>query len=245
VLDATVRPSLPAKLLVSQDDMGIVPALRGVLRRWCDLARHTSGEQRETARLTLAAAMLARGAVLEGDTDTVAWFVDRWLGLQPTSYRIDGTSAALLEDGWVHRRVDEEFSAVRDTVTSLRIESVEQHRLHRPVWQTQLRGSLVGLLNDPVGSSGFELIDTIGAADPGLAAVEAEDIKRCLAILPERAREALLLLTQDYTYSDIAERLGCTVQTLRGIVHRARRQLAKERAWQLAEELGGVVGGRR
>ena len=165
-----MRPSLPARLLASQDDAGIVPALRTVLRHWCDLAWHASGEQRETARLTLAAAMLARGAVLDGDTDTVTWFVDRWLGLRPTSYRVDGTSAALLEDGWVQRRVDEEFSAARDNVTSLRIESIEQHRLHRPVWQTQLRGTLVGLLNDPIGSSGFELIDSVGAVDPGLEA---------------------------------------------------------------------------
>jgi hypothetical protein len=235
VLDVTVRPSLPARLLASQDDVGIVPALRTVLRSWCDLAWHASGERRETARLTLAAAMLARGAVLDGDTDTVTWFVDRWLGLQPTSYRIDGTSAALLEDGWVQRRVDEEFSAVRDAVTSLRIESIEQHRMHRPVWQTQLRGSLVGLLNAPVGGSGFELIDAIGVVDPGFEAVESTAALYYIRNLPEKQRTALVLISEGYPYREIAEVMGHSVENVRTFVHRARKQLA--------EELGGAARG--
>ncbi|GIM93844.1 hypothetical protein [Paractinoplanes toevensis] len=176
-LEPTVRPAMPMRLLAGQNDVSIVPALRAVLRRWCDLVRHTTGEQREVARLTLAAAMLARGAVLDGDTDTVAWFVERWLGLTPTGYRVDGTSAALLEGGWVRRRVDEEFSAVRDAVTKLRTESLDQHRLHRPVWHTQLRGRPVALLYDPIGSSA-ELIDTIGATDQALLAIETADVMR-------------------------------------------------------------------
>jgi hypothetical protein len=234
VLDATVRPSLPARLLASRDDAGVVPALRAVLRRWCDLARHAGGERRETARLTLAAAMLARGAVLDGDADTVAWFVDRWLGLQPTSYRIDGTSAALLEDGWVWRRVDEEFSAVRDTVTSLRIDSLAQHRLHRPVWQTQLRGSPVGLLNQPVAGSGFELIDAIGAVDPHLEAVEA-DVSGYMKWFPEKARVMFYLITEGYAYSEIAEIMGISVENVRTTVYRTRRRLAKEREGSVRE----------
>ena len=225
----TVRPALPARLLTGQDDTDIVPALRGVLRRWCDLARHADGERRDTARLTLAAAMLARGAVLDGDSDTVAWFVGRWLGLQPTAYRVDGTSAALLEDGWVHRRVDEEFSAVRDTVTSLRIESAVQHRLHRPLWDTQLRGSLVGLLSDPVGSSGLELSDTLGVVEPAFEdAVELDRVIRHMKVLPPSQRQVLYLqVFLGLPYAEIAEHMGCSGRAVAALAYRARKRLAE------------------
>ncbi|HKS45804.1 MAG TPA: hypothetical protein VJT49_11980 [Amycolatopsis sp.] len=117
-LGATVRPVLPVVLFDNwTDDTLVVPALRRVLRHWCDLARNATGEKREVARLTLAAALLARGAVLDGDTATVKWFISRWLGLRSTDTRVDGASAALLENGWVTRSVDDDFSAVRDTVT--------------------------------------------------------------------------------------------------------------------------------
>lgn len=89
-LGASVRPALPRLLLDEwRDDTEVVPALRRVLRMWCDLARNSTGERREVARLTLAAAMLARGAVLDGDTATVKWFVKRWLGLAATDSRVD------------------------------------------------------------------------------------------------------------------------------------------------------------
>ena len=113
VLDATVRPSLPARLLASQDDAGIVPALRAVLRRWCDLAcmQAVSNVRRPGSRSPRPCSLVA--PCLTVTPTPSPWSVDRWLGLRPTSYRVDGTSAALLEDGWVQRRVDEEFSAVR------------------------------------------------------------------------------------------------------------------------------------
>lgn len=166
-LEVTVRPHLPSLLLGGwTNDAQVVPMLRRVLCQWCDLARHASGERREVARLTLAAAMLARGAVLDGDTSTVRWFVNRWLGLHATESRVDGASAALLEDGWTYRSVDDEFSAVRDSVTDLRIEAAYQHRLHRPVWETQLAGASIGLLSELSGAG--------PAGDPVLAGTNAE-----------------------------------------------------------------------
>lgn len=165
-LGASVRPALPGPLLGEwRDDIEVVPALRRILRMWCEMARNTTGERREAARLTLAAAMLARGAVLDGDTETVKWFVKRWLGLIATDSRVDGTSAALLGNGWHHRAVDDEFSAVRDSVTDLRVEALYQHRVHRPVWETQLRGVPVALLDETVASSlrppGEEMHETV------------------------------------------------------------------------------------
>lgn len=64
----TVRPMLPG-LLASSRDTTIIPALRQVLRRWCDLARQAAGERREVAWLTLAAALLAQGAALGDDKE--------------------------------------------------------------------------------------------------------------------------------------------------------------------------------
>jgi hypothetical protein len=92
--------------------------------------------------------MLARGAVLDGDIATVKWFIDKWLGLSTTGARVDGASAALLENGWTASTTDSELSAVIDAVTTLRVESKYQHRLHRPVWETQLSGFPVTLLSE-------------------------------------------------------------------------------------------------
>jgi len=147
----TVRPMLPG-LLVSTRDTKVVPALRQVLRRWCDLARRGTDERREVARLTLAAALLARGAALGDDKEqTVEWFIKQWLGLRPTETRVDGVKAALLEDGWIRPNIDDDFSTVLDTVTDVRIQALYQHRLHRPVWETPLQGAPVALLSEPVG----------------------------------------------------------------------------------------------
>jgi hypothetical protein len=104
------------------------------------------------ARLTLAAALLARGAALGDDKEqTVEWFIKQWLGLRPTETRVDGVKAALPEDGWIRPNIDDDFSTVLDTVTDVRIQALYQHRLHRPVWETPLQGAPVALLSEPVG----------------------------------------------------------------------------------------------
>ncbi|MFI6294921.1 hypothetical protein ACIBEJ_25250 [Nonomuraea sp. NPDC050790] len=164
------RPRLPSELLSHwSSDSEIVPVLRQVLRDWCDIARHASGERREVAQLTLAAALLTRGAALDGDTATVRWFVDRWLGLAPTDSRVDGTIAALLSDGWRRASIGAEFTDVQDVVTDLRVqatlfrrEAKRQHRLHRPVWETQVRGAPVAMLLDTLpGQDSLALVEAI------------------------------------------------------------------------------------
>jgi hypothetical protein len=114
-------------------------------------------DRRDVAELLLAAAQLARGAALDGDMDTVRWFIDRWLGLPPTDSRVDGAVAELLTDGWRCTIPDRDLNAAQDAVADLRIRASglrtaakHQHRLHRPVWETELRGSPVALLSDPL-----------------------------------------------------------------------------------------------
>jgi DNA-binding CsgD family transcriptional regulator len=239
----TVRPILPGLLGSWDDDDKVVPALRSVLRRWCDLARFATGERREAARLTLAAALLARGAVLDGDVATVKWFIDRWLGLAPTRTRVDGASAALLEDGWRTPTVDDVFSAVRDAVTALRIEALYQHRLHRPVWETEIRGKPVALLSDVVrpqsgdGAAGLiqladMLVDeqewTEGALLNRLFLPEL--VEAVLHTLSARERAVILLFAAGTSKVQTARELGMTRyrvdqvldRTLSKLRHRSR-----------------------
>jgi hypothetical protein len=232
-LGATVRPVLPVVLFDTwTDDTLVVPALRRVLRRWCDLARNATGEQCEVARLTLAAALLARGAILDGDTATVKWFVSRWLGLRSTDTRVDGASAALLEDGWVSRSVDEDFSAVRDTVTDLRIEAAYQHRLHRPAWETQLRGMPIGLLSEQTSSShttGVALTDTLAATDNPFAVIDHGflelQLKAVLATVSVRECFVIWDRFHDVTQAQVAAKLGISVRKVREIERHTMRKL--------------------
>ncbi|MGH3776992.1 MAG: sigma factor-like helix-turn-helix DNA-binding protein [Pseudonocardiaceae bacterium] len=224
-LGATVRPMLPVELFGAwNDDTEVVPAVRRVLRRWCDLARNATGEQCEVARLTLAAALLARGAILDGDTATVKWFIAQWLGLRATDSRVDGASAALLEGGWVHRSVDDEFSAVRDTVTDLRIEAAYQHRLHRPVWETQLRGAPIGLLSEQPGSldsNGVALADILAAGDDPVAAAAQtlleNQLQAVLATISEREARVIRGRFTGKTQKQLAVELRTSTRTIRRI----------------------------
>jgi RNA polymerase sigma factor (sigma-70 family) len=236
-LGPSVRPVLPQSLLDEWDrECQVVPALRRVLRRWCDIARNSTGERREVARLTLAAAMLARGAVLDGDTATVKWFVKRWLGLGVTESRVDGTSAALLENDWHHRTVDDEFSTVRDSVTDLRVEALYQHRVHRPVWETQLRGASVTLLGD-------QILPYAADDDPMEAATKnllAEQMRSVLATLSEReASIARLLFMEGRPLAEAAAFHGVTPyrvkqvrdKTMRKLRHPSRSQVLEGYQW--------------
>jgi DNA-binding CsgD family transcriptional regulator len=218
----TVRPMLPPPLLGHwRLDSEVVPAMRKVLRRWCELARRSTGDQAYVARLTLAAAMLARGAVLDGDTATVKWFIGKWLGLRATEPRVDGASAALLENGWTVPVVDSDLSAVLDAVTTLRVQSAYQHRLHRPVWETQLRGLPVALLSEeewqPVdGGRSLELSDTLPDLDT-VSVSEAvehtlfiEQLHYVLDSLSKREAEIIYDLASGETRKQTMQKHGIT-----------------------------------
>jgi DNA-binding CsgD family transcriptional regulator len=235
-LQVNPRPLLPGELLTAWDDEAqVVPALRRVLRAWCDIARNATGERREVAQLTLAAALLTRGAALDGDTDTVRWFIDRWLGLAPTETRVDGAIAALLADGWRRPSVDPEFSGVQDTITDLRIRATclrtevkRQHRLHRPVWETQLGQQPIALLYDTLpggsgvdGSAPMTIAGLCGSGD----AVEQEasqillkeQLREVLKTVSEREAAVALGFAEGKPWAQIARELGITRYRLDGI----------------------------
>ncbi|BBH68578.1 hypothetical protein ACTI_52630 [Actinoplanes sp. OR16] len=223
-LGTTVRPILPSLLLGTwHEENQVVPAVRRMLCLWCEIARHSTGERREVARLTLAAALLARGAVLDGDLATVKWFVKNWLGLGATSARLDGASAALLEQGWAYRSVDSEFNAVRDTVTDLRIEAAYQHRLHRPVWETQLAGASVTLLSEIQAVQ-----DQTAAEDPVSAVANTlrdEQMEQVLQTLSKRERAVIMGPFSGKTHAQVQEELGMTRYEFRAIRRKTMNKL--------------------
>lgn len=240
-LRARFGPQLSAGLLTEWlREEEVVPALRRVLRAWCEIARHATGDRRDVAELLLAAAQLARGAALDGDMDTVRWFIERWLGLSPTETRVDGAVAALLADGWRRTRADRDLITAQDAVADLRIRASglrasakRQHRVHRPVWETELRGSPVSLLSDPLLSSGvpgmmaMEIVapDT---DDPVAAVTQIlleEQVQNVLDTLSERDAQIVTRFAQGQSWTQISTEMGLTRYRLDQLREKVFRKL--------------------
>ena len=69
---------------------------------------------------------------------------------------------------------------------------------------------------------------TADVADVVIAGLAAEEVARCLALLPEPQRECIMLVdVAGYTARETAEVLGCPRGTVLARVHRGRRRLAQ------------------
>jgi RNA polymerase sigma-70 factor, ECF subfamily len=65
-------------------------------------------------------------------------------------------------------------------------------------------------------------------ADMVIAGLDAENVSRCLALLPEPQRVCIVLVdVAGYTAREAAETLGCPRGTVLARVHRGRRKLAQ------------------
>jgi len=65
-------------------------------------------------------------------------------------------------------------------------------------------------------------------ADKVIAGLDAEEVSRCLARLPEPQRECIVLVdVAGYTAREVADTLGCPRGTVLARVHRGRRKLAQ------------------
>jgi RNA polymerase sigma-70 factor, ECF subfamily len=65
-------------------------------------------------------------------------------------------------------------------------------------------------------------------ADVVIAGLDAQAVSRCLALLPEPQRVAIVLVdVAGYTARETAEALGCPRGTVLARVHRGRRRLAQ------------------
>jgi hypothetical protein len=197
-------------------------------------------DRRDVAELLLAAAQLARGAALDGDTDTVRWFVDRWLGLAPTESRVDGAVAALLTDGWRRTTADRDLNAAQDAVADVRIRAVGlraaaslQHRLHRPVWETELHGSPVALLSDPLlafGDCGMAAGKLAASDDDNpLTAVTRillqEQVQAVLGTLSDREASVMTMFAEGKSWAQMAKDLRVTRYRLDQVREKALAKL--------------------
>ena len=68
---------------------------------------------------------------------------------------------------------------------------------------------------------------TLIAVDDPTAALELDEVRRALAMLPDEQREALILIgAGGWSYEEVAEMCGCAVGTIKSRVSRARDRLA-------------------
>jgi RNA polymerase sigma-70 factor, ECF subfamily len=69
---------------------------------------------------------------------------------------------------------------------------------------------------------------TADVADVVIAGLDAKEVSRCLALLPEPQRVCIVLVdVAGYTAREAAEALGCPRGTVLARVHRGRRKLAQ------------------
>lgn len=67
----------------------------------------------------------------------------------------------------------------------------------------------------------------VAVSDP-TAALDLDDLRRALQMLPDEQREALLLVgAAGHSYEDASRMCGCPLGTLKSRVHRARTHLAR------------------
>jgi hypothetical protein len=128
--------------------------LVGLFRSWRETAETGLGLLRGLAVAAYRAALRAREAVLNGDDGPVTWFIEAWLHMRVTPGRIEAVSAALLEEGW-DADIPEDLARL---LTDLRIRTVRQARVLRPIWETQLNYRTIGRLDHTVASSNGTLL---------------------------------------------------------------------------------------
>ncbi|MEV6690652.1 hypothetical protein AB0M35_04140 [Micromonospora sp. NPDC051196] len=177
---ADVMPSLTAleafrtqnylQVMSRTRDLWSMPDVLGDLfRDWRRIAE-LQGPDRTMASQAYAAALRTRETILRKPDSqaAVVEFGMMWLGFRSMPQtRIDATVAALLDDDWLDTNET-------DFPTVMRLRVNEQHEVHRPIWERQIKGRLIDSLDKPVllnpMAEPFPLIDVI----PGVEAVEQQ-----------------------------------------------------------------------
>jgi hypothetical protein len=134
--------------------MSATAGLVGLFRSWRETAETGLGLLRGLARAAHRAALRARAAVLAGDDDAVARFIQGWLRMRVTPDRVEAVSAALLEDGW-DAAIPEDPARL---LTDLRNRTARQARALRPIWETRLNYQTIGRLDHTITTSNGALL---------------------------------------------------------------------------------------
>lgn len=143
--------------------------------------------------------------------------VDRIYG---ALYRLSGYDHARAED-----LTQDAFVRAWQKLAGFRHESAFGTWLYRlavnvALMDVRARGS------DPVGMVDHELLPDVG--ETPFCAAEREELERCIARLPPRARAVLVLHDiEGWRHEDIGVELGMAVGTSKAQLHRARQLLRK------------------
>lgn len=100
-------------------------------------------------RGVLLMALIARNAVIEGDTTRVNSFAQTWLRLARPELWREAVEMVLLGD-WVNT-LGPGLADDRSLETRLRREAAIEHRRHQPVWERRVQGKRVALLEESIG----------------------------------------------------------------------------------------------
>lgn len=180
--------------------------LHRLLHSWKILSTDFGSVLGRLARAGFIFALKARDSVIRGDGDTsvVAEFVANWLHLKPTPERIHAVAAALLEEGW-----DDQPMTALDTIKVL---VRKQRRAQRPVWETQLHGGLISLLEQPLahgGTLGDHVTDHRSAEDHALVEAMPRPIDVVMRKFKPAELEVLLAYAaEDRTWAEAAAQAG-------------------------------------
>jgi len=105
----------------------------------------------------------------------------------------------------------------------LNVARSEARRRRRRPWEVPARSLLDGL--PAAGADGGEAAPDV--ADVVIAGLDAQEVSRSLALLPEPQRVCIVLMdVAGYTARETADVLGCPRGTVLARVHRGRRKLA-------------------
>jgi RNA polymerase sigma-70 factor (ECF subfamily) len=106
----------------------------------------------------------------------------------------------------------------------LNVARSQARRRRRRPWEVTGSG-LLDVLPGSRADGGESIADVV---DVVIAGLDAEQVSRCLGLLPEPQRVCLVLMdVAGYTAREAAETLGCPRGTVLARVHRGRRKLAQ------------------
>ncbi|MES9520643.1 hypothetical protein [Streptomyces capoamus] len=192
------------------------------------LVEQVGGPRTFTVREAVVAALVARNAAIEGDAVAVDDFSRTWLGLgRPGPWRA-AVEMALLGD-WVDA-LGRHVSDDAEIMELLHLHTHREHRRLQPLWERQVRGRTVRLLDEPVGPglSLRELVAQRGRPEDRLLLGEVEDprVQAVLARLapPEKA-VAMAYAAQRVTWTEAAVEGGAADPGAFG--ERVRRKLKR------------------
>lgn len=226
---------------------GDAARLSDLFRGWRQIADVGLGLMRRIAQVALAAALRARDAVLHGEDEPVANFIERWLGLTATPERIDAVSAALLEEGW-----DTSADDLGRLLSDLKRRTRRQARVLKPIWDTRLNYRRVGLLDQPVVNGNgtlrpvADLVRDLQTTED-LALADMWDHEQHLRHVLDRLKPDELDITNLYahhaqfTWAEAARAAGVPNPVAMGErVRRKLKRLGKEQERRLALQPSGA-----